>query len=299
MNKIKVLLTGSTGLVGSMILHKLQDSVDLYTVGRQFNVNSKNEKQHFKIDLRDKKIFNHIVQQLMPDVIIHSAAQIPNISNPDSIEIFKTNNQIDTTVFYAIAHWPCRLIYTSGTNVYGFPKFQIDIDEDFPVLANSYYAAQKIEAEQHILQNFSKGLILRINAPYGINMRIDTVLTKFIKLALRNESILLHGSGNRMQDFTNTRDIAEMINELILNQNTHHGIFNLSAGMPISMKELANRIIKLTGSNSMVLNSGSIDNQEDYKASYSIDKAKQLLNWNPKISLEMGIRELMNNIVFN
>jgi nucleoside-diphosphate-sugar epimerase len=49
----------------------------------------------------------------------------------------------------------------------------------------------------------------------------------------------------------------------------------------------------------MVLNSGSIDNQEDYKASYSIDKAKQLLNWNPKISLEMGIRELMNNIVFN
>jgi UDP-glucuronate decarboxylase len=130
-------------------------------------------------------------------------------------------------------------------------------------------------------------------------MRIDTVLTKFIKLALRNESILLHGSGNRMQDFTNTRDIAEMINELILNQNTHHGIFNLSAGMPISMKELANRIIKLTGSNSMVLNSGSIDNQEDYKASYSIDKAKQLLNWNPKISLEMGIRELMNNIVFN
>jgi nucleoside-diphosphate-sugar epimerase len=39
--------------------------------------------------------------------------------------------------------------------------------------------------------------------------------------------------------------------------------------------------------------------QEDYKASYSIDKAKQLLNWNPEVSLEMGIRELMNNVVQN
>jgi UDP-glucose 4-epimerase len=299
MNKMKVLLTGSTGLVGSMILLKMQDSVQLYTVGRDKPADIKNEKQYFKIDLRDSAEFNQVVKQILPDVIIHCAAQIPSASHSDSKEVGNLNEQIDSSVFEAVSHTSCKLIYMSSTIVYGLPNFVLNIDESFPVMDSSYYAAQKIEAEQSILQNFDRGLILRLNAPYGLNMRIDTVMTKFIKLALRNEPILLHGSGNRMQDFTNTRDIAGLIHKLIINQYTQYGVFNLSAGMPISMKELATKIVKLTGSSSVVLNSGSLDEQEDYKASYSIDKAKQLLNWNPEVSLEMGIRELMNNVVQN
>jgi UDP-glucose 4-epimerase len=296
---MKVLLTGSTGLVGSMILLKMQDSDELYTVGRDKTSKIKNEKRYFKIDIRDSSEFNQVIKQILPDVIIHCAAQIPSASYPDSKELGNINEQIDASVFKAVSQTSCKLIYMSSTIVYGLPNFVLDIDETFPVMDSSYYAAQKIDAERYILQNFDKGLILRLNAPYGLNMRIDTVMTRFIKLALRNEPILLHGSGDRMQDFTNTRDIAGLIHKLIINKCTQYGIFNLSAGMPISMKELATIIIKLTGSRSVVLNSGSLDEQEDYKASYSIDKAKQLLNWNPKISLEMGIRELMNNIVFN
>lgn len=299
MNRMKVLLTGSTGLVGSMILLKMQDSDELYTVGRDKPADIKNEKRYFKIDLRDSFEFNQVVKQILPDVIIHCAAQIPSASHPDSKELGNINEQIDASVFKAVSQISCKLIYMSSTIVYGLLNFVLNIDESFPVMDSSYYAAQKIDAEQYILQNFDKGLILRLNAPYGLNMRTDTVMTKFIKLALRNEPILLHGSGNRMQDFTNTRDIAGLIHKLIIHQNTQYGVFNVSAGMPISMKELANEIIKLTGSCSVVLNSGSLDEQEDYKASYSIEKAIQLLNWNPEISLEMGIRELMNNILRN
>lgn len=296
MNRMKVLLTGSTGLVGSMILLKMQDYNELFTVERDKSADIKNEKRCFKIDLRDSIEFNQVVKQLLPDVIIHCAAQIPSASNPDSKELGKINEQIDSSVLKAVSQLSCKLIYMSSTIVYGLPNFVLNIDESFPVMDSSYYASQKIDAEHYILKNFDKALILRLNAPYGLNMRTDTVMTKFIKLALGNEPILLHGSGNRMQDFTNTRDIAGLIHNLIINQNTQCGVFNLSAGMPNSMKDLANQIIKLTGSSSVVLNSGSLDEQEDYKASYSIEKAKQLLNWNPEISLEMGIRELMNNI---
>jgi nucleoside-diphosphate-sugar epimerase len=296
---MKVLLTGSTGLVGSMILLKMQDSNELYTVGRDKPVPFKNDKRYFKIDLRNSSEFNQVVKQILPDVIIHCAAQIPNASHPDSKELGNINEQIDASVFKEVSQTSCKLIYMSSTIVYGLPNFELNIDESFPVKDSSYYAAQKIDAEQYILQNFDNGLILRLNAPYGLNMRTDTVMTKFIKLAFRNEPILLHGSGNRMQDFTNTWDIAGLIHRLIVDRNTEHGIFNLSAGMPISMNELANQIIKLTGSSSEVLNSGLLDEQEDYKASYSIEKAKQLLNWNPEFSLEMGIRELVNNIFRN
>lgn len=299
MNKMKVLLTGSTGLVGSRIQLKMQDSGELYSVERDKPSNIRSGKRFFNIDLRDSYEFNQLVTQILPDVIIHCAAQIPSASQPDSIELAKLNEQIDASVFQAVSQTSCKLIYMSSTLVYGLPSFVLNIDETFPVIDSSNYTAQKIDAEQYILQNFENALILRLNAPYGLNMRIDTVMTKFIKLALRNEPVLLHGSGNRMQDFTNTWDIAGLIRKLTVDNNTEHGVFNLSAGMPISMKELATKIIKLTGSSSVVLNSGSQDEQEDYKASYSIDKAKKLLNWNPKISLEMGIRELMNNILRN
>jgi UDP-glucose 4-epimerase len=299
MNKIKVLLTGSTGLVGSMIQLKMQGSVDLYSVGRDKPSNIDNGKRYFNIDLCDTFELNKLVKQILPDVIIHCAAQIPSPSHADSIELAKLNERIDSSVFQAVSQTKCKLIYMSSTIVYGLPSFILNIDETFPVINCSYYAAQKINAEQYIVQNFEDGLILRLNAPYGLNMRNDTVLTKFIKLALRNEAILLHGSGNRMQDFTSTKDIAGLIYKLIIDCNKEYGIFNLSAGMPISMKELATKIIKVTGSSSVVMNSGSLDEQEDYLASYSIDRAKKLLNWNPEISLEIGIRELMNNILPN
>lgn len=299
MNKIKVLLTGSTGLVGSMIQLIMQGSVDLYSVGRDKPSNIDNGKRYFNIDLCDTFELNKFVKQILPDVIIHCAAQIPSPSHADSIELAKLNERIDSSVFQAVSQTKCKLIYMSSTIVYGLPSFILNIDETFPVTNCSYYAAQKINAEQYIVDNFEDGLILRLNAPYGLNMRNDTVLTKFIKLALRNEPILLHGSGNRMQDFTSTKDIAGLIYKLIIDCNIEYGIFNLSAGMPISMKELATKIIKVTGSSSVVMNSGSLDEQEDYLASYSIDRAKKLLNWNPEISLEIGIRELMNNILLN
>lgn len=299
MNKMKILLTGSTGLVGSMIKLKMKDSCELYIVGREESSHVNNEKRHFKIDIRDDFEFNQLVRQILPDVIIHCAAQIPSALHPDSMELARTNEEIDASVFKAISESACKLIYMSSTIVYGLPNFELDIDETFPVIDHSYYAAQKIDAEKHILKNFKNGLILRLNAPYGLNMRTDTVMTSFIKLALNNDAILLHGSGNRMQDFTNTRDIAGLIHKFIIHQNTNYGVFNLSSGIPISMKELANKIVQLTGSSSSVLNSGLLDEQENYKASYSTKKAKQLLKWDPEISLEMGLIELINNIRLN
>lgn len=296
---MKVLLTGSTGLVGSMIQIKLQDSVELYAVGRDGLTDMENQRRFFKLDLRDGNRFKQLLTQLQPDVVVHCAAQIPSKLYPDSAELAAINARIDESVFSGVSERPCKLLYISSTFVYGHPNFELNIDETFPVNESSYYASQKIKSERFITQNFENGLILRLNAPYGLNMRNDTVMTMFIKLALRDEPILLHGSGNRMQDFTNTRDIAELISNLITSEKRQYGIFNISAGMPITMVELANKIIRISGSKSKIINSGRLDEQENYKASYSIDKAKRLLNWKPKITIEDGIKDLILNSQLN
>lgn len=295
MNNLKVLLTGNTGLVGSMIQLKLKESCELYTLGRGESNNFYDDKRFFKIDLRNNSKLNKLIKKISPDIIIHCAAQTPGDIYPDSKKLAINNEQIDTSLFKSISKTSCKLIYMSSTIVYGLPKFEYNVDESFPVMNYSYYASQKINAEKYILKNFKNFLILRLNAPYGLNMRNDTVMTKFINQSINNKPILLHGSGNRMQDFTNSKDIAELIYNLLKDQNRNKGVFNISNGMPISMKDLAYTIKKITGSNSEVLYSGLLDEQEDYKASYSTNMAKNLLNWKPQISLESGILELISN----
>jgi UDP-glucose 4-epimerase len=291
----KVLLTGATGLVGSTIGKTLKNFVDLKQIVRIDNTSSTNTNDYVQIDLMNKVDINSFVRKLKPDYVIHCAAQIPSNINPDSPELAALNSKIDENIFSAIDEMQCQFIYMSSTSVYGFPNCKWDIDEGFPVNPQSFYSIQKIKAENQIIDNIENGLIFRLNAPYGLNMRVDTVMNLFIKKALNNLDILIHGSGSRMQDFTNSRDIADFIYDLIYCNDLYKGIYNISSGQPISMAELAKKILSICKSNSLITYSDFIDNQEFYKASFSISKAKLDLNWNPRISIENGIREIILN----
>jgi nucleoside-diphosphate-sugar epimerase len=295
MLKKKVLLTGSTGLVGSMIRKRLMGAVELFEICRSSQTFS-DTGQVIESSLEDFVRVQDIFRKVRPDIVIHCAAQIPTSKNPDSADLANINAKVDDAVISAIEWIGGSLIYMSSTIVYGNPEFTFDIDENFPVKADTYYAAQKIQAEQRIMDNLSNALVLRLNAPYGINMRVDTVLSLFLKKALVNDPIRFHGTGQRMQDFTNTKDIAELLFSIINSGGVRSGVYNISAGQPISMLDLAKKIIEMTKSQSKIAESGILDEQENVKASFSIEKAQRLLNWNPRVALEVGIQELMLNL---
>lgn len=294
MNKSKVILTGSTGLVGSMIKNTLGDNVDLIQITRDKSYQNPSNQCVYFLDLINKSEVESLMKRTRPDFVIHCAALIPSILNPDTSELACYNSKIDENIISSLSKFPCQLIYMSTTSVYGNPDNVINIEENFPLNSSSFYSAQKIAAEKQIADNLENGLILRINAPYGKNMRIKTVMNLFIQRALLNEAILLYGTGARMQDFTNTKDIADLINSLINSQNLYNGIYNISYGQPISMFELAKKIIRICNSESKIALSSILDNQENFKASFSINKAKSCLNWEPKISLDNGIKELVS-----
>jgi UDP-glucose 4-epimerase len=297
MARKKVLLTGATGLVGSMIANTLCRFVDLTQISRVINSQNTISNNLPYLDLMNKIEVKSFISRLRPDFVIHCAAQIPSNLNPDSPELAAVNSNIDENIISAIANAKSQLIYMSSTSVYGNPNYELNIDENFPLNPVSYYSAQKIKAEKQISDNIENYLIFRLNAPYGLNMRVETVMNLFIKNAFRNENILLYGSGSRMQDFTNSRDIADFIYNLISIVKRYQGIYNISFGQPLSMFELANKIIKICSSKSVISYLDIVDKQEHYKASFSIDKAKFELNWNPQITLENGIREItLNNI---
>lgn len=297
---MNVFLTGSTGLVGSAIRKKLFRCSNLYELRRVSDLDlSIPNKRILNVDLEDKEEVKQLVLKYNPEVIVHCAAIIPSNLNPDSPDLANKNAKIDDSIISATEHIGCRLIYMSSTIVYGNPDFELNINEDHSLNKNSAYAAQKIDAENRILTKINNGIILRLNAPYGLNMRVQTVISLFTKLALNNEPIEIYGGGSRMQDFTNTLDIAGLVKTLVVNKSKVHGVFNISAGEPISMENLAKKIVQIANSRSEIKRAYQHDAQENFKASFSIERAKKELNWNPKVKIEKGIKQLISEHLRN
>ena len=165
-------------------------------------------------------------------------------------------------------------------------------NEEADLKINNEYSKSKFETESKLekLEKI-KSFILRVNAPYSYKIITKTVLKIFIENAFQNKPIIYSGNGNREQDFTHVDDIAAAV--LLCSSNVaNSGVYNISSGTPISMKNLANLIKSvLPNCTSTITNSGKADNQENYRAKINISKAKIELNWSPKITLDQGIKE--------
>ncbi len=279
----KILLTGSSGLIGQPIAEMLNaTNYEVVTVG----TSAENAVSNFDLsgDLLSKELENNF------DLVIHLAAQIPKT---DSIDVHSVNRKIDENIFSFIAERKTPLIYASSASVYGPKNQAILMEESLPCFPETDYAKQKLSSELWIEQNLKEYYILRITAPYGNSTKYQGVLSTFCKIILSNRDITLYGTGSRSQDFINTRDIANLIRLIIEKPEIHSGIYNVCSGSPVSMKEVAETVIKLAKTGRKIVYSETQDSQEDFKALYKMNKITDIFDWNPEISLEKGIAELL------
>lgn len=296
---IKILVTGGNGLLGKSISERLANDYNVYCLSRNLPTSISNRKiSYLSVDLSKRESIP-IILKIKPKIIIHCATILPSVSSIGEEDAYKINYAIDKNIITVAQNLYSYLVYLSSTIVYGLKDNDFNIKEDQVTCDTSFYGKLKIESESSIKNVINKYLILRINAPYGKNMVNKTVISIFTRLALDGNPLQYHGSGARMQDFTNVEDIAQLIFNVLRDNNYPKGIFNISFGAPISMKELAKLIVDITGSRSEIEPSGQADIQENYRASYSIKKAQDVLGWNPRISLNTGILELINRFKEN
>ena len=290
----RVIVTGGSGLLGTALVSKLSSRFNIYSIDKKKIGDNTLYKNiiYLNLDLTSEDSIS-IIESLKPDIIIHCAAIIPGNVDISEESIREMNTIIDKNIISISAKLNCYLIYMSSTIVYGYSNNIFNIKEDNPLKKISPYAEQKLETEVLITNNINRFLILRINAPYGHPLPNKTVLTFFCEQATQDKTLYYHGSGRRMQDFTNVKDIADLIYFKLKSRSFINGIYNISAGKPISMINLAELIVSISGSDSKIEASGITDEQENYKASYSIEKAKNALSWEPKITLKAGIKELI------
>lgn len=177
-----------------------------------------------------------------------------------------------------------------GDNIAG------EITEETPVQLANPYSKGKYEGEK-LAESYGsetqKVTILRIAAPYGLGLSDHTLISKFVKKAQQNEDLTIFGTGSRSQDFINVADVCKAINCSITEKVS--GVFNIASGQTTSVNDLAKMILELLPqSNSKIIFTGEIDNQEGYKPKINVKKAEKILKFKAKVTLRDGLKELMS-----
>jgi len=302
-----ILLTGCAGFIGfhtaKAILERGDKVIGIDNLNDYYDVNLKLARLEilkkypnfifYKLDI-EKPI--EIKEKI--DTICHLAAIAGvrhSLSNPAAYEL--TNNLGTLNVFEFARHNNIKnIVFASSSSVYGNTKefpFNENQKLDTPI---SFYAATKKANElyayayHHLFGINMTGLrFFTVYGPYG---RPDMALFIFTKAISEGKPINLYNNGNMKRDFTYVDDIVSGILTAI-DKSYLFEIINLSGGRDVRLMEFVNEIEKNLNKkaiiNFMPMQPGDIEESPS-----NISKAKKLLNYSPKISIEEGIKKFVN-----
>jgi dTDP-glucose 4,6-dehydratase len=133
-----------------------------------------------------------------------------------------------------------------------------------------------------------KTKIIRIFNTYGPNMQLNDgrVVTNLIVQALNNEDLTIYGDGSQTRSFSYVSDTVAGI--IAMMNSKYYEVFNIGNPYEMTVKELAETILKLTNSSSKIIFK-PLPNDDPQQRRPDITKAKEKLNWEPKIDLETGL----------
>jgi UDP-glucose 4-epimerase len=290
----RVLVTGGQGLLGGAVARCLQAAGnEVVATCRSVTSTADGMEWRQAVDWFPAELTRvDVLAGLEPcDAVIHTAAMLPRTL--DGSEAEATNNRrIDEAVFKAAGRWGANLVYASSVAVYeGIVPPAGGLTEDQPLQPAGPYAAEKAWAEE-VGQAQARATghpftALRISAPYGPRQRATTVLRIFVERASRSEPLLYWGHGARQQDFIHADDVARAFVAALGHPG---GTFNVSSGASVTMRELAEIVASAAGlSPSAVQAAGRPDPGEEARVAYRIDRAREVLGWEPAIALPDGV----------
>jgi UDP-glucuronate 4-epimerase len=305
-NKNQILVTGGAGFIGSNLVERLlKDGCDVICLDN-FNdyydpqIKRRNiapflnvEKFHVvEADVRDIGALKRVFGEYEIQKVVHLAAQ-PGVRlsllDPSlyiDINYKGTLNLLEMCKTKKIEN----IVFASSSSVYGDTK-KIPFIEAGATSPISPYGVSK-RATELLCYTYNKlyhipVTMLRFFAVYGPRQRPDMAIYKFIKFIDDNKEIIIYGNGESCRDYTYVTDIIEGI-ILALKSNFDFQIFNLGNSNPVSLSHLISVISKCMKKTAKI--KYIPDQMGDPYITYAdISKAKELLNYCPKIKIDEGI----------
>jgi len=302
---LKILITGGAGFIGhNLALYLARRGYTVLALDNLENASSrallKLEEagiRLFKGDVRDKYLVRSSISEV--DLVVHAAAYI---SVEESFE--KPREYIDNNVGgTAVVAKTCLelskpLIYISSAAVYGDPV-ELPIREEHPQNPLSPYGLSKLMGERVVEFYGRIGLKHVVIRPFNVygpgqSSAYAGVITKFITMACRGESLLIHGDGLQTRDFIHVDDFSRLV-ELVIEEKPYGQVFNAGSGVATRILDLAKLIIKLTNVNVDVKHTNP--RPGDIRNSWAdITKARVILGFKPMVTLEDGIKSIIPDL---
>ena len=284
---VKVAITGSKGFIGKHLIEKLQ----------LLNI------EIIEIDILDGyDTTNRETLKNLPqfDVLCHLAARVFVPYSYDFPYDFYNTNVVGTLNMLEVCrNFNAKMVFMSSY-VYGIPQYQ-PINEIHPLNSFNPYSNTKIIGEQLCwgYHNDYKlpSIIIRPFNTYGFGQNIDFLIPSIIKQAKSGKIFLKDPKPRR--DMLYIDDLVDGIIQCIFYQKTTHEIFNLGFGKSHSVLEIAQIVSKISNNNIEIEFSGEARQSEVSDTIADITKARKILDWEPKTTLEEGLKILLDQEIKN
>ena len=305
-----VMVTGGAGFIGSHLCARLlENGHDVIAVdnfndyyspkAKEGNIRGFLENKSFRlyrIDITDLKNLESIFREKKIDAVLHIAARAGVRSSIENPFIYvKTNIEGTLNVLEMARKFSVKkLVFASSSSVYGIGKlpFSESSNVNNPM---SPYAATKISGEL-LCRNYSNLYkipiaCLRLFTVYGPRGRPDMAPYKFMKLLLEEKELPVYGDGTSKRDYTYVEDIVRGITAS-MEKALEFEIINLGNSSPIDLEKFISILEKHTGKKAKIARMS--EQQGDVPITYAdISKAERLLGWKPKVSLDSGIKKMV------
>ena len=306
-----ILVAGGAGFIGSNLCERLLGKnyrvvcIDNLITGRWENIDDFTKNKNFSflnLDLTSSSFQNTKLPKI--DYIFHLASPAsPNKKSPRSyinfpIETLLVNSLGTYNLLETAKKFNARFLYASSSEIYGDPQVSPQKEDYFgnvnPVGIRSVYDEGKRFGESITMAYFRKfntdTRIIRIFNTYGHRMRADDgrVVSNFINQAISNKPLTVYGDGSQTRSICYIDDLVEGLIKTIVSDKTKGEVLNLGSPNEKTILDLANTIKKMTNSSSKIIFEPLPEDDPKVRRP-DIDKAKKLIGWTPKVSIDRGL----------
>ena len=302
---MRILVTGGAGFLGSHLSERLLELGHEVVVADNFYTGNKENIAHL-LDNKSFELIRHDVTfPLYVEVdgifsLACPASPVQYQKNP--VQTFKTSVHGAINMLGLAKRTGARFLQASTSEIYGDPHVSPQEESYWgnvnPIGIRSCYdegkrAAETLTFDYH--RQFGLDIrVARIFNTYGPRMDANDgrVVSNFIVQALKGEPITIYGDGSQTRSFCYVSDLIEGLIKLFFTEKIYEPV-NLGNPNPINMKELAEEVLGLTGSKSKIAYK-ELPGDDPKQREPNITKAKDLLNWSPKVDRRAGLTSTIN-----
>lgn len=301
----KILITGGAGFIGSslarMAAARFEDVtvVDNLVNGKRENLDGVARISLVEADIRDTVAMAGLIDGV--DIVYHLAC----LGVRHSIHSPRENHDVNATatldlLSLARKYGVKRFVYTSSSEIYG-TAHQVPITEETPAFPHTVYGSSKLAGECYTRAYWDTyqypTTVVRPFNSYGPRSHHEgdsgEVIPKFMLRALAGKPLIIFGDGTQTRDFMFVEETAHWILEAGLNDRMIGQTINLGTGIELPINELAAKVLKVTGRESGVVQHDEPRPGDVLRLWAETTKARNLLDFKPRISLEEGLVKLL------